>query len=226
MTVAIVTACAGAYDTPRAQAEQDIDVDWFWFGDWDGPVPPAPWRFELIEHAASPNFAAKRVKCCPPVGHADVIWIDASMQVTSPSFAREALDARGRDGIAAWRHPRRDCVYDEAEASVGAEAQGGKYDGQPIMEQAAHYRANGYPAHAGLYACGTIAYDWSSSTVHEFGERWLRECARWSVQDQLSFPVVALRMGLKPGVFPVDQIEGRGPGFLSNRWLRIHEHHR
>jgi hypothetical protein len=223
--VAIVTACAGGYDVPRAQAEQDIDVDWFWFGDGDGPEPPAPWRFELADEYDSPNLTAKSVKCRPPVDQDHVIWVDANMQITSPSFAREALAAR-QDGVAAWRHPRRDCIYDEAEASVGAESQGGKYDGQPIAEQVAHYRAEGHPEHGGLWACGTIAYDFTRTCAVIFGEQWFAECQKWSVQDQLSFPVVASRMGINPGVFPVPQIESRWPGWLANRWLRIHPHGR
>lgn len=221
---AVVTALYGGCDRLQPQVEQDIEVEWFAFTDDPDLTPPAPWQV-VVEPARfeHPNLAAKVFKCCPDVGHGDVIWNDASMQVTSRSFAREALAAR-RDGIAAWRHPRRDCIYAEAKASLGAEGQGGKYAGLPIMEQVAHYRAEGHPRHGGLYACGTVAWDRSRPSVVLFGAAWLEECVRWTYQDQLSFPVVARRFGVRPGTFPLPQIKARRRSWIENRWLLIHEH--
>ena len=223
MTVTIVTALYGRYDVPRAQVEQDVDTQWLLYTDDRDLRPPAPWQV-VIERAwhPDPRRAAKHRKMCPPHLTDDVIWVDANMQVTARTFAREALASR-HDGIALFRHPRRDDIYDEAAASVGAESQGGKYDGEPIWEQVEHYRAEGHPPHSGLWAGGTIA--WHLPEAASIGHAWQSEVERWSTQDQLSLPVVLRRAGVRPGVFPVRQIEGRGPGFLHNRWLRIHGHH-
>jgi hypothetical protein len=222
MSVAIVTANYGGFDQLQPQVAQDIDAEFLCFTDDPNLPAPAPWQViyepPLFEH---PCMAAKVHKCKPRVSNADVIWLDANMQVTSRSFAREALHAR-HDGIAAWKHPRRDCIYEEALASTGPESQGGKYDDQPITAQIERYHVEGYPAHAGLFACGTIAWDREASI--EFGERWLLECQHWSFQDQLSFPVVARRLGVTPGVFPVPQIERSRPRWLENRWMRLHNH--
>ena len=219
--VAVVSAIYGGWDQPHPQVEQDIEADWILFSD-EALDPPAPWTLEVEPPAYDdPNMAAKVPKMTPRVPHRYVIWIDGSHEVTSRSFAREALGAL-HDGMAVFKHPRRDCVYAEAEASLGAESQGGRYDHEPIPEQMASYLAEGHPAHGGLYACGTVAWDREQS--NGLGSAWLAECERWSVQDQLALPPVLRRLGLTPGVFPVPQIERARKGALANRWVTIHPH--
>jgi len=221
----VVTACYGGIDTTlHRAAPQDIPVDWVCFTDQPGLAAPAPWK---VIHSPGrfdhPNLAAKVHKATPTVDCTDVVWVDASMEVTSRSFVREALAAR-HDGVAVFAHPRRRCIYTEADASLGAEGQGGKYDGQPLLAQVAHYRTEGHPPDGGLYACGVVAWDLADSRAVELGRVWLAECERWSWQDQLSFPVVCRRLGITPGVFPIRQIERNIRGCLANRWLRIHPH--
>jgi hypothetical protein len=226
--IAIVTALYGGGDVIRAQADQDVDVDWICATDDRELTAPAQWDMRVNRaQFDEPSMAAKWWKLTPweALEHSWIIWIDANTEITIPWFARNAI-ASVHDGVAVWRHPRRDCVYAEAEASVGAESQGGKYDGQPIREQAAHYRAEGHPAHGGLFACGTLAWDATDLHARELGRLWLAECERWSYQDQLSLPVVARRLGLSPGVFPHPQIarQRRRMPWLENPWLRIHPH--
>lgn len=214
---AILTACFGGYDDLHPQAEQDIEVDWIRFSDESSEA--RPWELHVENRDGNPNLTAKCFKLLPPLAHRHVIWIDANMEITSPSFAREAL-AHIHDGLALFAHPRRDCIYEEARASLGAESQGGRYDDLPISEQVEHYRREGHPEHAGLYACGTIAWDLADPRAKALGSRWLEECRRWSYQDQLSFPVVCRRLGIEPGLFPFPQLERR----MRNRWLTIHPH--
>jgi len=222
--VAIVSACFGGFDVPPPfQCKQDIDVEWYYFTDARS-VQAKPWHVTHVDlRGNEPRLTAKAYKMVAPVETRYVIWIDANMEITSPYFARNAL-ASIHDGVAVFRHPRRDCIYDEARASLGAESQGGKYAGLPLIEQVNAYRAEGYPEHHGLYACGVVA--WDMDRARALGEAWLAEQERWSIQDQLSFPVVCWRMGIEPGVFPHPQIE-RSPRVnapLSNRWLVIHPH--
>lgn len=221
----VVTACYGGVDVSlHGQAAQDMPVDWVCFTDEPDLAAPAPWK---VIHAPArfdhPCLAAKVHKATPTVDTPDVVWIDASIEVTSRGFVRAALAAR-HDGVATFAHPRRTCIYDEADASLGAEAQGGKYADQPLLDQVAAYRSEGHPQRGGLYACGVVAWDLANPKAAELGRAWLAECERWSWQDQLSFPVVARRLGITPGVFPVRQIERSTRLFLSNRWLKIHPH--
>lgn len=221
--ISIVSASLGGYDVIRPQAAQDVHVDWWMVTDGD---VPAPWTAVPWKTCGDPRLAAKAPKMTPaglPVTLArHVVWIDANMEVTAASFAREAVDAI-RDGVAVWRHPERDCIYDEADASIRLAP--AKYAHLPIVEQVDAYRAEGHPAHGGLYACGTVAWDLDDERALRLGAAWLVECARWTIQDQLSFPVVCRRLGVTPGVFPVEQIGWKGRRkLLHNRWLRIHPH--
>lgn len=222
----VVTATYGGYDAQlHGQVAQDLDVDWVCFTDDPHLEPPSPWRVELVD-ATSPEgvMAAFFHKAMPQVEGPDVVWIDASMEVTSPKFVRHALDSR-RDGVAAFAHPRRDCVYAEGLAVLGAESQGGKYDAGRVTAQMAEYRKAGYPEGLGLFALGSMA--WDTDIAGDLGAAWWAEQGRWRTIDQMAFPVVCWRLGITPGVFPAPQIEsryGRHGRYLGNRWLRIHPH--
>lgn len=203
--LAIYTAVYGGYDTLPAAVEQDVDVDWICFTD-DPELQVDGWRVELAQgRYEHPRMSAKWFKARPDLalpGYRWTIWIDANMQVDSPAFAREAR-ALAPSGLGVFRHPQRSCIYREARAS--ARTAPGKYTDQPLLEQVESYRAEGFPARSGLFALGTIARDRDVQQVRDLGAMWLHECERWSYQDQLSFPVVAWRLGLRPSVFPFHQ---------------------
>lgn len=226
MTVTVLTACFGGYDELRPQAAQDVDVEWVAYTEDHRPTPP-PWSAIRVSETAvvgysHPRLVAKRHKVLHAAGcGADVVWIDANTEITDPSFVRRALAAR-HDGIAVFRHPDRDCVYEEAEASLRLCPE--KYSGQRIREQVDHYRTEGHPDHAGLYACGTVAWDWSAPTSHAIASAWWAEIERWTYQDQLSLPVVLRRLGVEPGILPARQTEKRGRGWIGNRYQRIWPH--
>lgn len=217
--IAILTACMGAYDDLQPQRHQDIEVDWIAVTDDMRPVPE-PWQAVRVPPAEGehPRMAAKAYKLLPYAGYRDVIWIDANAEVLVPTFAGQALAAR-RNGIAVWSHPHRRCIYREATASVRLD----KYDGRQIAEQIVAYKAEGHPANWGLYACGVVAWDWSNEMAHKLGQAWLDECRLWSYQDQISLPVVCRRLAVRPGTFPLRQLEQAGEGF-GNRWIRLHPH--
>ncbi len=207
-----MSACFGGFDVVTRQTPQNVDVDWVLFTDDAGPPNP-PWRKVVCPPASDPRMAAKWFKCHPPFT-GDVIWLDASMTVITDRFAAEVLACRN-DGVAAWQHPRRDCIYDEANAAAGIEGRG-IYDVSALRAQADSYRPE-YPDHGGLFACGTLALDMDDERVRRMGAMWFEECERWTPQDQVSFPVVCRRLGIEPGVFPVEQK-------MHNRWLVINEH--
>jgi len=226
--VVVYTANIGGRDHPHQQADQDIDVDWRYFTDTHDTPIEAPWKILDVARGHGhnidrhPNLAAKWWKTHPPGTYEHAIWIDASMEITSRSFAREAIAALNGAPVATWRHPRRTSIVDEAEASLGREAQGGRYSSLPLREQTQAYLAEGYPDES-LYACGTIVWTWAARPM---AHDWWIECVKWGYQDQISFPVCAWRAGITPATFPVPQIESRNPreGWLANRWLRIWPH--
>lgn len=186
---------------------------------------PKPWLvIPYLSLNGDQVLGSKAPKMVPGLPHRYVIWIDGAAEVTNPSFAREALESINESGMATWKHPRRDCIYQEARASLGRESQGGRYASLPIKAQMDSYRELGHPEHWGLWACGTVA--WDQEADNGLGGAWLAECERWGHQDQLSLPAVARRLGLRPGTFPYPQLPKKhhNPFYFENRWLRFHPH--
>lgn len=226
----VITATYGGYDCKIfAPVPQDMPVDFVCYTDKPDLQLPAPWRGIVRGgwFGDDSRMSAKVHKMLPGGDCDDVVWIDASHEITSPSFVREALASR-HDGIAAFKHPRRDCAFKELEALLGVENQNGLYFDRPLKEQAKAYKAEGFPQRHGLYACGVVAWDLRDPRAVTLGEAWLAETERWSHQDQAELPVVCWRLGIKPGIFTVGQIDpklGRGQAYLANRWFRIHPHY-
>lgn len=79
------------------------------------------------------------------------IYHDASFSLTMDPREIIKLLPADRD-IAMFRHPARDCVYDEGalliQEGIGTRAK--------IEAQMGRYRGMGFPAHWGLWACGII----------------------------------------------------------------------
>jgi hypothetical protein len=198
MRVTVITAIYDDYDDLKPILPQEgVDVDWVCVTDkpreddhgWRIVVEPRPGQH--------PNVAAKRPKMLP-WEYTDAfwsIWIDASFLVRSPHLAKEVIEfARP---IAQFRHPSRDCVYTEADVSIGM----AKYASQPIAAQMQACRATGHPMHWGLWATGVIARQ-HCPAVRELGQSWLRTCQEWSFQDQLSQATHLRTLGLLPDTLP------------------------
>lgn len=206
--VAIITAVFDGYDTLKpALPQEDVSVEWICVTDdaslrggalgWTMVYEPRP--------GVHPNRAAKRPKFLP-WEYTDApasVWLDASLRIVSPHLAQEMIAYA--DPIAQYVHPWRDCVYTEADASIGIP----KYDGEPIAAQADHYKQAGHPPEWGLWATTAIARQ-HTAEIRKFGERWLAEVEAWSFQDQVSHPYVLRETGLWPNALPGDQ--------LTNQW--------
>jgi hypothetical protein len=218
MSLAVYTAVAGGYDDLPPHPEIP-GVDFIAFA--EPGTEPNGWEVYPIVadgRGQHPRMVAKWYKLHPDAaldGEYDYsIWVDASHEITTEHFANHCLAALAESDIAVYEHPWRDCIYDEAEASFDMP----KYAGLPIREQVASYRAEGYPEHGGLFACGTIARRHTADQAM-LGAEWWDECQTWTYQDQLSFPVVCRRLGIVPAKFPCHQV-------IANSWHVIRPHHR
>ncbi|MCU1494793.1 MAG: putative glycosyltransferase [Acidimicrobiaceae bacterium] len=214
--VAVYTAIMNCYDELPGHPEI-ADVDFIAY--LDRPLERDDWQVRSIDHVGTehPRIVAKRYKVLVGEHLADydyTIWIDGSHEIVSSSFADEVIASIGSSGFALYRHPWRDCIYDEALASIALP----KYGGLPIEAQVAAYRELGHPEHDGLWACGTLART-KSPKLDQLMAAWMDEIERWTYQDQLSLPVLLRRFGIAPSEFGHHQV-------LYNPWLRIRGHPR
>ncbi len=207
MRVAIITAIFGGYEKLQPTYPQTLDTDWICVS--DRPITDLPGEWRIVTESPSDsdmNMAAKRPKLMPWL-YTDAeysIWIDASFRVIAGRFASEV--GLMANPIAQFSHPWRQCALEEAEFS----ARMNKYDGDPLLEQAAHYRTAGHPAQWGLWVAGMIARK-HTPEVKKLGELWLGECQRWGRQDQVSQPFALRAAGLRPQIVPGDH--------FNNPWI-------
>jgi|ERR1035437_468620 hypothetical protein len=189
-------------------------IDWIAFSDTVNMDPD--WEIRRIQTPVgmTPRRAAKYFKMRPDLvlpEYDQSIWIDGTVRVNSPTFAFEALSWTSGSGIALFRHPERDDILHEADVSLTMP----KYQAEPIDTQVEHYLNSGFPRHSGLW-CGGIIARQHTALVRQFGEMWLAEVDRWSVQDQLSLPVVLRALNITPGAFPAS--------LYSSPWFTITGH--
>lgn len=93
--------------------------------------------------------------------------------------------------IAVFKHPNRDCVYDEAIQC----AKRGLDDPEIIIEQATAYEKAGYAKHKGLCECGIILRR-HTSQVAAFNNAWWAQYCRHSRRDQISFMYAVDQVGI------------------------------
>jgi len=210
MTIAILTAIYDSYDTLKPTLEQDTDVEWICVTDNGRLIPKSNgWNvvYESRKHL-HPNRAAKTPKCLPWLytDASSSIWIDASYQVVSPTFAEDVLSYA--DPIAQFSHPWRNCAYAEAEESLRLPKYQDEYGRIHSQVQELHRRE--HPYDWGLWATGVIARH-HCKDIMQFGFDWLYNIYEYSYQDQLSHPD-----SIRRNISNIEDLPGT---HLSNEWL-------
>jgi len=110
------------------------------------------------------------------------VWIDGNMRLlVSPE---KLVEMMGDSDCALFRHPERDNIYDEANVIIERQ----KDNALIVDEQMKTYRRSGFTKRD-LGMCGLMVRR-NTEEVTRRNERWWSEICRYSVRDQLSFPVV------------------------------------
>jgi len=94
--------------------------------------------------------------------------------------------------LAVFKHPDRDCVYDEARVCIEA----GLDDPTVISAQIDKYAADNFARNQGLAECNVMVRRHTPKVI-EFNNIWWGEYCVHSVRDQLSFMYAANKVGLR-----------------------------
>jgi hypothetical protein len=120
------------------------------------------------------------------------VWIDGSVELMPdcdiPGLVKRYLS--DGCGMAAFRHPNRGCVYEEAVVCKSGHLD----DPRLIDAQMGRYMDEEYPRDNGLAACGVLLRRHDVPGIGEFNNAWWGEIMRGSKRDQLSFPYVAWKL--------------------------------
>jgi alkaline ceramidase TOD1/glycosyltransferase MUCI70-like protein len=124
------------------------------------------------------------------------LWIDGSIRLllAAPQLVQMCL---GDADMVLFRHPTRDCLYDEADVCSISH----RDDPAVIADQAKKYRSRKFPPKSGLNECGVILRR-HNEAVERFNNAWWSEYCRHSCRDQLSFNYVINTLGIKLVYFP------------------------
>jgi hypothetical protein len=125
------------------------------------------------------------------------LWIDGNISLRVP--IQELIDRYLQDSdIALFKHPVRDCLYDEARVC----AISGLDDPETIIEQVTRYEQEGFGKHRGMGE-GMFILRRHTKQVEEFNTIWFAEHCRGSVRDQISMPYAFDKAGLVPTLIDV-----------------------
>lgn len=195
MRVALVTAIFGGYDTLKPLPVGHGFDDAVCVTD-DPGMSAEGWRTLVEPPHENHRMVAKRPKMRPNLFvDADVwVWVDGQIQV-KPGLRDFAVSNLGHAYLAAFEHPERNCLYQEADVCKQRNlAPGGDLDKQVDV-----YDCAGMPRNFGLWECAVLV--WSQFGL-QAGESWLMQVRRHTVRDQIALPFIVWRDHIPVATLP------------------------
>jgi hypothetical protein len=190
----IYTAIIGEHDELQDPEVITKDFDYICFTDLDD-LESDVWSIVKINFTyRDPRRLAKvfkvlvhKVLSC----YSSSVWIDASIkQIADVSILIGSL-LDEKDVVAFFPHPKRNCLYQEAEVVLKT----GRESEEIVSKQIKRYRTECYPENNGLIKGGIIFRNNNSRIVNELMESWWNEIDSGSVRDQISFNYCAHIIG-------------------------------
>jgi glycosyltransferase involved in cell wall biosynthesis len=145
-----------------------------------------------------------------------IVWMDGNC--TLKQNPKKLVELMGDKDFAFFKHPSRDCVYDEADACVSY----GRGNTKEMAEQIKAYAKQEFPTNNGLIEA-TCFVRKNNPRTNDLFEKWWADICRYSSRDQLSFPVAF--KGQKWATIPgsVATIDGN-KDFPGNEFFNYKQH--
>lgn len=218
MDIAVITAVTGDYDYEiQYDALDKSGIDRYFFT--DGQSSRRGWR--SVELPVGTGLDNRRLSKFPKINpHAYdflreyeyVIWIDGDMGVLSNKFPEQIISHMSHGLLLSPHFDDRHCAYGEATIRPF------KYAKEPLDEQVAFYRSEGFPEDFGLFEGGIQVRRMNSPGLVAFEELWLQQNMNFSYQDQVSLPYCLWKTNLQYSVLP--------NSFRDYSWVHINAHKR
>jgi glycosyltransferase involved in cell wall biosynthesis len=188
----VVTAITGGKDDLRPQLEYK-GVEYVAFTD----LKDSQWKtYPVCDKFKRDVMNAKihKILTHKYVDTPYIVWIDGN--VTLKQDPHNLIKLMGDKDFAFFKHPGRDCLYDEADACVEM----GKGNRKELAEQIKAYAKQSVKPHSGLWEVPCFIRKNTPKANAAF-ERWWVEVTRYSNRDQVSFPVAfkGEKIALIPG---------------------------
>ena len=195
----VYTAITNGY-TELSPHPEIPDMDFVCFS--DVPIDRDDWQIRPIDVSVrnlSPRMQAKFHKVFPPREYDWSIWLDGSYRLHTHMEAalwiRHSLIMRSPSGFGLYRHPARDCLYDEAKHSMDIPKCSAIRT--RLEEQARSYAEQGHPKSSGLWLGGALCRK-KDPSIDRIMKRWWDEITRWTWRDQISLAFVLHEAKFRP----------------------------
>lgn len=187
--VVVYTAIMGSFDTIKEPLKITPNVDYFCFTDNEN-LKSDTWNIIYLQKCENSRKVARKLKV---LGHDLInnykysIWVDGNIQIKEDLtkqieeyFYLQAVE------IATFKHPVRNCIYDEAVECSFAKADSPK----AISKQVKYLIKQNYPINNGLVESNVLFRNNESAKTKEFCKQWWYFIDNITIRDQLSFNYV------------------------------------
>ena len=164
-----------------------------------GATARPTWEQQVVKPKWDDRRTARHYKTLPHryLPDADVsIWTDANVRMRMHPLELIKRYLKDHD-LVTFTHWDRNCLYPEGAfcAKIGK-------DTRAVLEaQMARYRQEGMPGGWGLAATRVVIRR-NTERIRELDEAWWTEIEHGSLRDQVSFPYVCWKLGMRWGVLP------------------------
>lgn len=199
--IAVIQASLGGIDTPTKGVEQSLRHDYFLFDDYT--LPP--------RKSLTARLQAKIPKCFSYELKPDYqyyLWLDGNISLAQPDTLQYFYDQIQGYDIVTIRHHRRPNIRQEVRyLRKGLREQSiyliSRYEGEMWKEQYEMIQADKEFVDDLLVIGGIFMYR-NTPQVQEMLKEWWYNITRYNVQDQISFPYVLKKSGIKIKVLDHD----------------------
>ena len=173
---AIYTACIGGYDNILQPEVIDERFDYFLFTNDVREESVGVWQVQKVEYT-NPDMTriARYVKTHPEEllpEYEATLWLDSSLQIISQYIYNRFVELFNQGfNIASVKHPKRDCIYDEAYVIYGLDTE------ENIFRWCHRLRKENYPRHRGMFE-NNIIFRTHNERVKEVDTMW------WKLYEQ------------------------------------------
>ncbi len=131
------------------------------------------------------------------------VWMDSSVRLKSEDPVDEILTTAGSNPLCLFRHSYGNSIKFEADRVLKDLHDNQpyitkRYRGEPIKEQLNHYLSDNSFIDKRLFGMTFFAYH---KSIKRLMQDWFYENILWSIEDQISFPYVLYKSGIKYSLF-------------------------
>lgn len=199
--IAIYSCITGGYDTVREPVFKPDNCDFFMVTDKKITIMDSVWKsINIEEYVPSKRMSAKNknryIKMHPEEIFKDYkysIYIDGNIRVIT-DFT-EFIQHVPSCGVATFKHPNNDCVFQEAKSCIITK----KAKKKEIKEHLKYLKAMNMPYHYGLAECCLIVREHHNEICKKMMNDWWNEYMAHSKRDQISFAYIAYKNKVNMG---------------------------